>query len=296
LALVSQREAFYDDAILFLVKYREARKLGKSVKEAFFSEENKMAVYEIYAIKYAGPFESSGAFVMWNREWEKTVKRNYYIWCVKGAEETVVVDAGVSPELASEKDLEGYISPAEVLSRIQVKADEIRHVVITHIHWDHTSGVSLFPNATFYIQDEEYRFWLKDPVAKRPPFAHASDETAIAYLASLEGTERLVLLKGDQEILPGIECLLSPGHTVALQAVAVNTERGTAILGSDCAHLFRNYREDWPSSLIVDLVAWMQSYEKLRERASSVDLIFPGHDFLMSENYPEIVKHITRLV
>ena len=139
-------------------------------------------------------------------------------------------------------------------------------------------------------------FWLKDPVAKRPPFAHASDETAIAYLASLEGTERLVLLKGDQEILPGIECLLSPGHTVALQAVAVNTERGTAILGSDCAHLFRNYREDWPSSLIVDLVAWMQSYEKLRERASSVDLIFPGHDFLMSENYPEIVKHITRLV
>ncbi|NIR14757.1 MAG: MBL fold metallo-hydrolase, partial [Desulfobacterales bacterium] len=65
----------------------------------------------------------------------------YYIWCIKGSGETVVVDAGVSPELASEKNLKGYISPAEVLSRIQVKADEIRHVVITHIHWDHTSGV-----------------------------------------------------------------------------------------------------------------------------------------------------------
>ncbi len=255
-----------------------------------------MAVYEIYAIKYAGPFESSGAFVMWNREWEKTVKRNYYIWCIKGAGETVVVDAGVSPELASEKNLKGYISPAEVLSRIQVKADEIRHVVITHIHWDHTSGVSLFPNAIFYIQDEEYRFWLKDSLAKRPPFAHVSDETAKAYLASVEGTDRLVLLKGDQEILPGIECLLSPGHTVALQAVAVNTAKGAAILGSDCAHLFRNYREDWPSSLIVDLVGWMKSYEKLRERASSIDLIFPGHDFLMAENYPEIAKDITRLV
>jgi glyoxylase-like metal-dependent hydrolase (beta-lactamase superfamily II) len=255
-----------------------------------------MAEYEIYAIKYAGPFESSGAFVMWNREWEKTVKRNYYIWCVKGSGETVVVDAGVSPELASEKNLSGYASPAEVISRMGVEAHKVEHVVITHIHWDHTSGVSLFPNATFYIQDEEYRFWLKDAVAKRPPFAHVSDETAKAYLASLEGTDRLVLLKGDQEILPGIECLLSPGHTVALQVVAVNTAKGTAILGSDCAHLFRNYREDWPSCLIVDLVGWMKSYERLREKASSIDLIFPGHDFLMAEDYPSIAAGITRLV
>ena len=255
-----------------------------------------MTEYEIYAIKYAGPFESSGAFVMWNKEWEKTVKRNYYIWCIKGASETVIVDAGVSPELASEKGLYGYVNPAEVLARIELKADAIRHVVITHIHWDHASGVSLFPNATFYVQDEEYRFWLKDPVAKRPPFEHLSDNAAKAYLASREGTDRLALLKGDQEILPGIECLFSPGHTVALQAVAVNTAKGTAILGSDCAHLFRNYREDWPSCLIVDLVGWMKSYEKLRAKASSIDLIFPGHDFLMAENYPEMAEDITRLV
>ena len=110
------------------------------------------------------------------------------------------------------------------------------------------------------------------------------------------GTNRLVLLKGDHEILPGIECLLAPGHTIALQAVAVNTAKGTAILGSDCAHIFRNYREDWPSALIVDLVGWMKTYDKLRERAASLDLIFPGHDPLMSENYPAVAKDITKLV
>jgi len=132
-------------------------------------------------------------------------------------------------------------------------------------------------------------------MAKRPPFQHSSDEMAKGYLASLEGTDRLVLLKGDQEILPGMECLLAPGHTVALQAVAVNTAKGTAILGSDCAHTFRNYREDWPSSLIVDLVGWMKSYEKLRARASSIDLIFPGHDFRMAVDYPQVAKDITRL-
>jgi glyoxylase-like metal-dependent hydrolase (beta-lactamase superfamily II) len=255
-----------------------------------------MSIYEIYAVKYAGPFVSSGALLMWLMEWEKSETRNYYIWCVKGPEHTVIVDAGVSPELAREKKLAGYVNPAEILPRIGVSADEIRHVILTHMHWDHASGVSIFPKATFYVQEDEYRFCLEDPIAARPPFKKVSDETSKAYLASLEGTDRLILVKGDEEVLPGITCLLAPGHSVALQAVAVNTAKGTAILGSDCAHTFRNYREDWPSAVIVDLVGWMKTYEKLREKASSPDLLFPGHDRLMSENYPQVAQDITRLV
>jgi glyoxylase-like metal-dependent hydrolase (beta-lactamase superfamily II) len=214
--------------------------------------EDVMVDYEIYALKYAGPFVRTGAHLLWYRDWDRIEKINYYIWCIKGAGATVVVDAGVTPEL--------------------------------------------FPAAAFYIQEDEYRFWLEDPVAARPPFRHVSDPASTAYLASLEGTQRLVLLKGDQQILPGIQCLLSPGHTVALQTVAVETARGTAVIGSDCAHVFRNYREDWPSALIVDLVGWMKTYDKLRRTASSPDLLFPGHDRLLLENYPAVAKDVTRLV
>lgn len=255
-----------------------------------------MSEYEIYALKYAGPFVRTGAHLMWYRDWDKTEQINYYIWCLKGPDEIVIVDAGVTPQLAMKKELAGYVNPVDVLARINVNANEVRHVVITHMHFDHAGGVSLFPRATFYIQEDEYRFWLENPVAARPPFKHVSDAAATAYLASAEGTDRLVLLKGDRQILPGIQCLLSPGHTVALQAVAVNTARGIVILGSDCAHVFRNYTEDWPSCLIVDLVGWMKTYDKLRERVSSPDLLFPGHDRLLLENYPEIAKDITRLV
>jgi hypothetical protein len=66
-----------------------------------------MTEYEIYALKYAGPFKSSGAFLMWFKEWERVVERNYYIWCLKGKNETVVMDAGVAPELAADKNLTG---------------------------------------------------------------------------------------------------------------------------------------------------------------------------------------------
>jgi glyoxylase-like metal-dependent hydrolase (beta-lactamase superfamily II) len=255
-----------------------------------------MADYEIYAVKYAGPFTSSGAFLMWLRDWDVIEQRNYYIWCIRGPEETVIVDAGVDPELAGERELAGYVSPPEVLSRIGVRADEVRHLILTHMHWDHASGVRLFRNAAVYVQDREYRFWLNDPIARRPPFRHVSDEASTEYIASLEGTDRLCLVKGDQEILPGITCLLAPGHTVGLQAVAVSTAKGTAVLGSDCAHVFRNYREDWPSCFIVDLVEWMRTYDKIRERAASLDLIFPGHDVLMASDYPQVAEDITRLV
>jgi glyoxylase-like metal-dependent hydrolase (beta-lactamase superfamily II) len=255
-----------------------------------------MTDYEIYALKYAGPFVRTGAHLLWYRDWDKVERINYYIWCIRGAGETVVVDAGVTPQMAQERELEGYVSPVEVLARINVKADEVRHVVITHMHFDHAGGVSLFPRATFYIQEDEYRFWRENPIAQRPPFKQVSDPVSNAYLASVEGTDRLVLLKGDRQILPGIQCLLSPGHTVALQAVAVDTPKGTAIIGSDCAHVFRNYTEDWPSCLIVDLVGWMKTYDKLRDRVSSTDLLFPGHDRLMMENYPQVAEDITRLV
>lgn len=101
---------------------------------------------------------------------------------------------------------------------------------------------------------------------------------------------------GDQKILPGIELLLTPGHTIALQSVAVNTAKGTAILASDCAHIARSFKEYIPSCLIVDLVGWMGSYDKLRAKATSIDLMFPGHDVMMLQNFPKVAEDVTRLV
>ncbi|MBY8986668.1 MAG: N-acyl homoserine lactonase family protein [Candidatus Lokiarchaeota archaeon] len=252
--------------------------------------------YEIYALKYAGPSPGPGAMGIWNKDWDKMISYSFYLWCIKGNNETIVVDTGETPSFAMEMKLPEYSSPVEVLSRIKVKAEEVRKVIITHCHRDHVNGVSLFPNATFYLQEAEYYFWAKNPIASRPPFKYSLDETAIGYLKSLEGTDRLSLLQGDQKILPGIECLLAGGHTIANQAVAVNTNKGTAIIGSDCGHFFRNYREDWPSIFITNLVEWMKSYDKLRAKASSMDLLFPGHDPIMTENYPKIAEGITRLV
>ena len=255
-----------------------------------------MKEYEVYALKYAGPLHGSGALTMWMSEWDKVVERAYYFWLIKGEDDLVVVDAGVSPNTAEERGIAGYVNPQEMLLRVGVDSREVRNVILTHLHWDHANGINLFPNARVYVQQKEFRFWTEDPISSRPPFKLVCDDDTRERMNELEGSGRLVLLKGDNEILPGIECLLSPGHTIGLQAVAVQTGEGTAVLGSDCGHTFRNYQEDWPSALITDLVEWMKTYDRLRSWVTSMDLLFPGHDPLMTANFPAVAEDVTRLV
>jgi glyoxylase-like metal-dependent hydrolase (beta-lactamase superfamily II) len=253
--------------------------------------------YEIYALKYAGPFTSSVAMVFFNTDWDKTIARNYYIWAVKGKGRTVVFDAGVRPALAAERKLRGYVPPDQLLRRIGIDAGEVQHLVVSHIHFDHAGGIGLFPKARIYVQRKEYDFWVHEPLSRRPPFAAIADPVVIEQFRNLETSDRLALVEGDQEILPGIELLLTPGHTPGLQSMAVATSKGTAILTSDCAHVHRSFVEDNPSSLITDLPAWLGSYTKLRRKVDGdLSMLFPGHDKDMLEKFPKVAEDVTRLI
>jgi len=252
--------------------------------------------YEIYALKYAGPFTRPASMVRWFQDIDKFTQINYYIFAIRGAAETIIVDCGCAPKLAAARNLAGYVNPVDALKRINIEAKKVKHVVATHIHFDHISGIELFPQATVYVQEKEFNFWIKNPLAKRAPFLHTTDPVGNRYLARLEGTNRLKFVRGDKKILPGIELLLTPGHTIGMQAVAVNTEKGTAIVGSDTAHVFWSYQADIPSGIITDMIAWMKSYDKIKAKASAIDLIFPGHDLALLENYPRIAEDVSRLV
>jgi len=251
--------------------------------------------YEIYALKYAGPFTRPASMMVWFQDMDKTVQTDYFIFVIRGGGETVVVDCGVRPDLAAERQLAGYVNPAAVLERIDIDAGKVKHLVVTHIHFDHVSGIRLFPKADIYVQEKEFRFWMKDPIAKRAPFLQVSDLGANRYLKKLEGSKRLKLIAGDRKILPGVELVLAPGHTPGMQAVVVNTAKGKAVVGSDVAHFFISYRNDIPSAIITDMRAWMKSYDKLRAKASAIELMFPGHDPAMLENYPKVAEDIVRL-
>lgn len=255
-------------------------------------------MYEIYALKYAGPSISRVALVRWNEGWDEEIERYYYIWAVRGEEGFTIVDTGASPTMAAQKKLKDYVNPVEVLARIGADRSNVARVVITHIHFDHAGGVEafadVFADAPFFVQRKEFDFWTADPVAKKVPFLSVSDQSSIKALVNMEASGRLKLVDGDLRIMPGMELLSAPGHTVGLQAVAITTAKGPAIIASDCAHIAKSFTDDIPSCFITDLVAWMKTFDRLRKRASS-DLIFPGHDSRMLTDYPAFSEGVTRL-
>jgi len=272
----------------------QAEKGGKSVKGAKAVEQ-----YEVYALKYAGPFTSKLAMVLWMEGWDQEIERNYYFWAVRSKTgDTTLVDTGTGPTEGARRKLKNYVNPVEAVARLKINPEQVSKVVITHIHFDHVGGMEVFPKAfpkaRFYVQKKEFDFWVKNPVAKRKPFQGITDSLANKALADLEGSRRLVLVDGDRPIAPGLELLLAPGHTVGLQAVMVNTAKGRVILASDCAHIHRSFKEDIPSCLITDMVAWLKSYDKLRGK-TSLDLIFPGHDVMMLNDFPKVAEEVTRL-
>jgi glyoxylase-like metal-dependent hydrolase (beta-lactamase superfamily II) len=256
--------------------------------------------YEIYALKYAGPLHGKLAFVLWMEGWDIDVYRNCYIWAIKGKDEIIVVDTGCTEKLAVERQLKDYVNPVDLLASIGADKTTVRKVIVTHFHWDHLGGIELFqeafPEAVFYVQEKEFDFWVNNPIAKKAPFAKVSDDRTMRAVAKLQETPRLQRLSGDTKIMPGIEMLLTPGHTIGLQSVAVNTLKGTAIVASDCAHVHQSFVTDIPSCLITDLIAWMESFAKVRAKASSIDLIFPGHDVIMHDKFPKVTEGVTRLV
>lgn len=228
--------------------------------------------------------------------WEEKAQRNYYFWVMQGGSETIVFDCGVRPLLAAEKNLVGYQNPEAMLAEVNIKAIEVDHLVLSHGHFDHIGCIDLFPKANVYIQRKEFDFWVHDPISNRPPFAKVVDPEAIRLLGNLRGTDRLVLLDGDQTILPGIELLLTPGHTPGLQSMAVNTEDGEIVLTSDCAHIRESFVLDLPSSLITDMPAWLLSYSKLKKRVNgNVSKLIPGHDPELFNKFPKVAESITRL-
>jgi len=268
--------------------------------------------YEIYALKYAGPVSSRIAMVVYLGDWTEKVERAYYIWVVKGEGETVVFDSGVRPDYGREMSLlkDSYVQQDTMLERMGIKAAEVKHLVISHMHFDHCGGLELFPNAKVYIQRREFDFWAYDPIAKRPPFAGAnknvpppwgqsygvSEAVSINQMAELRGSDRLVLVDGDQEILPGIEIMLTPGHTPGLQSLAIETKNGIVVLASDSAHLQKNFEIDTPSCFITDMLEWLRSYSKLKEKVGgNLEMLFSGYDKMMLDKYPKIAEDITRL-
>jgi len=260
--------------------------------------------YEVFALKYLGPYNYKLAKALYQTGWAEDFQVHFYIWVVRNKKngEVILVDTGtdtvMGQKFISLSAGSVFVPPSQLVARLGIQPEQVTKVVLTHMHVDHVGGMvdfpRLYPKAQFYVQKKEFEFWVNSPLAQRPPFKMFGYNLGAQAVAELAKTKRLTIVDGDRLIEPGMELLLSPGHTPGLQALLLPTAKGQTIVGSDSSHIFRGFKEDMPSGIVTDIPAWLLTFDKLRAKAP-LENIFPGHDVLMATDFPKVAEDITQL-
>ncbi len=149
----------------------------------------------------------------------------------------VLIDAGTSSFLG---ETLGDLNKA--LNAINVSADSIDMVALTHIHPDHSGGLidakgqAVFANAQIAVGQTEYGFWHDDAIMASVPessrgFFQIARNTVAPY------ADRMILHNGEQDILPGLTSLPLPGHTPGHAGYLLQSSNEQLLFWGDLVHM-----------------------------------------------------------
>lgn len=158
---------------------------------------------------------------------------------------SILVDAGEYWKFATEgtEYVEpGYRPPPDLvaqLSAMDVKAEDISRLVITHAHLDHYAGVTVekggrtvvtFPNARHYLGKGD---WEWEELQKSLADSSSSESKTLGVL---HGAGALELVSQETELVPGVTIIPSPGESPGHQILRVRSEGETAYCVGDLFH------------------------------------------------------------
>lgn len=209
---------------------------------------------------------------------------------VRHPEGAVLIDGGLAAEgLADPKAYWGdsvdtfrpVMTPDQgclaQLDALGVRPGDIRYVLLSHLHSDHTGSIGRFANATHIVQRREYEYafapdWFAAGAYARRDF----DRPNLAWqFLEGEATDDLDLY-GDGSI----RILFTPGHSPGHQSILVDLPgSGPILLAIDAAYTWDHWQEKALPSLMTSASEVARSVRKLRFLAERLGAtVVPGHD------------------
>lgn len=250
-------------------------------------------MYEVYALKYAERDTTACQF-FYREASHEPLTLHFYVWLILGGPYPILVDTGFGQDEAVQRGIRNFVSPATMVSRIGIKPSEIPIGLISHLHYDHWAGHSLFPATEFWIQKDEVAFWT-GPIARYGVYKQLANPEALGELVKLNYGNRIRLVEGEREVLPGLRVHWVGGHTAGLQIVSVQTKSGVAVLTSDASHFYRNVERRQPVQIITDLPQMLAAFDTIESLAGAERLIVAGHDPEVAERFKPVEPGIVKI-
>jgi glyoxylase-like metal-dependent hydrolase (beta-lactamase superfamily II) len=247
------------------------------------------AIYTVHAVRYAHMERRRHDNLVPVDLHDGPMPMDFYVWLLRSADRTVLVDTGFSAATAQVRGRERVWlrCPIDALSVLGTQAADISDVVLTHLHYDHAGNIGKLPNARFHLQDGEMNFATGRCMC-HPQMRHAYHVEDIVDLVRCVHADRVVFHDGDDELAPGIELLAIGGHTQGLQSVRVQTARGWVVLASDAAHYYENADAGRLFPIVYSVPQMLDGHRRLLRLAGGTSHFVPGHDPQVMQRYPRV--------
>lgn len=211
----------------------------------------------------------------------------------------ILVDTGLHPSIASDpKENFGRLAarvappslekgediPAQLRKR-GIEPSRIGVVVMTHLHYDHASAISEFPDSTIVVSEAE---WVAATTARQPAlqgyrpqhydfvFDYRTIDFGRGNISSYASFGRTFDLFGDGSV----RLAYTPGHSAGHMSVVARLKQRDFVIGGDAVYMERQLEDAPPPPRPVDFHNWRRSLQELKlfRRQFPDGIITPGHD------------------
>lgn len=171
------------------------------------------------------------------------------------------------------------------LAKLGVEPEDINYVVLSHLHLDHAGGVGDFPNATYIVQKEEYKWAYTPEFYQKGAYIRADFDKNVNWLLLDGENDDKYDIFGDGTL----QLWFTPGHTPGHQSLMVNLEQsGKFLLTGDSCYTQEILNEDVLPGLVWSPPHTVKSIQKIRYAQKILGAnIVTGHDPVAWKNYKQ---------